>query len=99
MLAIISIFAVSAYAVEDYVGWSPEITEGPSAVNYFPYMGKECNRSNCSEMKIFTNHPENCEIDPNTIHDGESFPCDSGTNPGDPAGLVSSADYSMNVDQ
>ena len=99
MLAILSIFAVSTYAVEDYIGWSPKITEGPSAVNYFPYMGKECNGSNCSEMKIFTNHPENCEIDPNTIHDGESFPCDSGTNPGDPAGLVSSADYSMNVDQ
>ena len=75
MLAILSVFAVSTYAVEDFLGWSPEITEGPSDVNYFPYMGKECDGPNCSEMKIFTNQPEGCEIDPTTIHDGESYAC------------------------
>ena len=97
MLAILSVFAVSTYAVEDFLGWSPEITEGPSDVNYFPYMGKECDGPNCSEMKIFTNQPEGCEIDPTTIHDGESFPCSEDTNPDEPLSMVVETDHSLNV--
>ena len=77
MFAILLAFTISTQAADDFRGWSSTIAEGPTDKSYFPYMSADCNGSNCSEMRIFTNHPQDCEIDPNSIHDGESFPCGS----------------------